>query len=235
MYNPTNLLKSPFRVLFLCVALSFFGMETIQSQSLEDFKKAASSKGVDAIPFSSLRSDAKSASSRVNSAKSSSKFKYDTFEKQKNNMFKSITDKQASIKKLREEIKEFQEDYENFDSSTLEKDIEDIEDEIEDVEENISDLNDRLEDISEAFLALAEARENLRILFSRAKSQVKSAKSSPDDYLGDDASEDDIDDFEDYCDTIEDIIEAGESEHKKQEDGALETAARFDTLRSRTS
>ena len=206
------------------------------SQSLADFKQAASKKGVNAIPFSDLRKEASSIAGEVDYAKpKATKYKYDTMERQKTNVLKEIKSIKEEIEETKDEIDDMKSKYDDVDVSSLERDLDKLEDELEKKEDKIEDMNDDIEDAIEAWKRLAAARGGLREAFDDALDELKSARSSPKRYLGSDASDDDIDDFEDYVDDIISHIKSRIDDHKVQEDGADGRVKDFSSLLKKNS
>ena len=215
----------------LCVLA---GGTVATAQDLDDFRRAAAADGVEVIPFEGLRREAASIAKEVERAKTASRWKFGTFEKQKNNLLKEKAKKQEEIEDKQEEIEDLKDKHEDVDVSSLESDLKDLNDDLEDIDDKIEDLNKELEEGAKAWERLWNARGGLRELFDDAMDDVKRAQSNPKKYLGDDASDEDLKKLKTYLEVIEDEIELGEETHKDQEEGAKKTEEKFRDLIRKT-
>jgi len=214
----------------LCIFCTLATGGVVTAQDLDDFRTAAAADGVNVIPFESLRRDATSVADEVERSKhEATQWKYDTYEDMKKNLLNKKAVKNVEIAAKEEEIEEL-EKLENADVSSYERELDELRDELGEINENIDNLNDDLEKAAEAWKRLWNARGGLRELFADAKSDVVSAKSRPEDYLGSDATEEDIESLKRYLDVIEDEIEAGEEGHRIQEEGAKTAEENFQNL-----
>jgi hypothetical protein len=205
-------------------------------QTLDDFKTAANSEGVNLIPFPDLRRDATAIADEVQRRKDDVKsFDYDVLEKQKNNLLKQVAAKQAEIEEFQQFKKAFEAKHPDSDLRTIDEyDIKPRTSAIAELNGQITAMNESLAKAVDGFERLYQARAGLREYFDKAMSQLSDAKSNPDPYLGGGASDDDKQQWTSYIDTIMDKIKAGISDHKVQEEGAQSTKVRFETLLKKT-
>jgi chromosome segregation ATPase len=204
-------------------------------QTLDDFKTAANSEGVNLIPFPDLRKDATAIADEVQRRKDDVKsFDYDVLEKQKNNLLKQVAAKQAEIEEIQQFKKAFEAKHPDSDLKTLDDDITKRTSAIAELNGQITAMNESLAKAVDGFERLYQARAGLREYFDKAMSQLSDAKSNPDRYLGGGASDDDKKQLTSYIDAIMDKIKAGMSDHKVQEEGAQSTKVRFETLLKKT-
>jgi hypothetical protein len=219
------------------VAFGIFALSGVKvsAQNLDAFRSAAAAKGVDVIPFPDLKSTATPIAAEVERAKTeATKYDFSLLERQKNNLFAEIKKTQEEIEKQTAEIEQFKRDHPDGDVSTLEDDLEELEETLAEHREGIEDMNDdTLEDAAEAWKRLWNARGGLREVFDDVLDELDEARSSPDDYLGDSPSAEDVDKLERYIDVIEDEIEIQAKTHLEQENGAKDTEQKFRTLLAR--
>jgi len=205
------------------------------SQTLDDFKTAASSDGVNLIPFPDLRKDATSIADDVQRRKDEAKaFDYNVFESQKNNLLKDIKKKKEEITGLRKEIDDMKSRYTEISLTCFEDDIAKRQKSIDGSNDKIKDMNDKMKNAVDVFERLYNARAGLREYFGKAMSQLSDVSSNASKYLGDNASEDDKKKLEEYTRVIEDQIQSRIKDHRDQEDGARKRKADFESLISRT-
>jgi chromosome segregation ATPase len=204
-------------------------------QTLDDFKTAANSEGVNLIPFPDLRRDATAIADEVQRRKDDVKsFDYDLLEKQKNNLLKQVAAKQAEIEEIQQFKKDFESQHPGADLRTFDDDIAKRTSAIAELNGQITTMNETLAKAVDGFERLYQARAGLREYFDKAMSQLSDAKSDPSRYLGSGASEDDKQQLTSYIDASMDKIKAGMSDHRVQENGAQSTKARFETLLKKT-
>lgn len=205
------------------------------SQNLDDFRTAASSDGVNLIPFPDLRKDATPIADDVQRRKDEAKsFDYDAFESQKNNLLKDIKKKNDEIESLKKDIDEMKKKYTEISVTCFEEDIAKRKKSIDGSNDKIKDMNDKMKNAVEVFDRLYNARAGLREYFEKAMSQLSDVRSNPGKYIGDNPSEDDKKKLEDYTKVIEDQIESRIKDHQDQENGAKKRKADFESLISRT-
>jgi len=204
-------------------------------QNLNDFKTAASSDGVNLIPFSDLRQEAASIADDVQRRKDeAAAFNYETFESQKNNFLKDIKKRNDEIESIKKDIADFSKRYTEFSTSCFDAEIDKRKKAIDEINGKIKDMNDKMKDAVEAFGRLYNARAGLREHFEKALSQLSDAKSNPNRILGDSPSDDDKKNLEEYINKIQDQIQAGIQGHKEQEEGAKKRQADYQSLIDRT-
>jgi len=204
-------------------------------QNLNDFKTAASSEGVNLIPFSDLRQEAASIADDVQRRKDeAAAFNYETFESQKNNFLKDIKKRNDEIESIKKDIADFSKRYTEFSTSCFDAEIDKRKKAIDEINGKIKDMNDKMKDAVEAFGRLYNARAGLREHFEKALSQLSDAKSNPNRILGDSPSDDDKKSLEEAINKIQDQIQAGIQGHKEQEEGAKKRQADYQALIDRT-
>jgi len=219
-------------LLYLCFILA---PSISFSQTLDDFRTAASSDGVNLIPFSDLRKDAVSIADDVQRRKDEAKsFDYEVFESQKNNVLKEIKKKNDEMEGLKKDIDDLKRKYTEVSVACLQDDIEKRKKVVSDNNDKIKDMNDKMSKAVEVFDRLYNARAGLREYFEKAISQLSDVRSNPNKYLGDNPSDDDKRKLEDYLKVIEDQIQSRIKEHKEQEDGAKKRKADYESLIART-
>lgn len=213
----------------LCLTAPF----VLHSQNLNDFKTAASSDGVNLIPFTDLRQEAASIANEVDSRKGDIKdFDYDVLEKQKNNLLKDIKKRNGEIERIQKEIDEFKKL--EFSTACMETEVESRKKMISDNNDKIKDMNDKLKRAAEAFDRLAQARGGLREYFEKALSQLSGVSSDFAKYIGSSPSDDDKKALDDAVRTIQDKINAGVKDHRDQEEGAKKRKSDYEELLNRT-
>jgi hypothetical protein len=202
-------------------ALFLAAPNSASGQTLDDFKNAAGKRGVESIPFSSLRDAAEDANDEVQLLK-------DTVNKvpeaallarQKDNIL-------AVIRKLKEELaKEIAATNEILkdDDATakmLAKEIEECQKDCQRIIDNaIARQNERMQLAADACGKFADARGKVREKFDEAKKLLDEAKSNPEKYLGSGASDEDKKKLGEYADSIKSGIASQEAEHLTQEIG----------------
>lgn len=218
----------------IIIVLMLLSIPESKAQDLEDFKRAASSSGVSAIPFESIRREAASIAKEVDYAKSNARYSYDDLKRTKTNLLKDRKLKEEAIEKEKKFVEDLKAKSDSY-SSSIEDDLKDLKEELEDINEQIDETNEEIEEAIEAAKRLWNARGGLREVFEDAEDEVSRAKSNPKNYLGSDASDDDIDTLKDYLDDIEDEMESGKRVHKEQEDGVKNTEKNLRALLAKTS
>jgi len=222
-------------VLALLMVWSAVGSSAF-GQKLDEFKKSAGfDKGVELIPFPDLRRDATAVADEVQRRKEETDaFKYDVFEKEKNNLLKEIKKREADIKGIQEDIADLKKKYEQIDVSSLENDIKKRQVEIEKIQAAVKQMNTAMEKAVDTFERLHQARAGLREYFDKALKQLSEVRSKPTDYLDSSATKEDEKQLLEYVSKIEDRIKSGESEHRKQEDWARDKAKEYTALIQKT-
>ena len=201
------------------------------SQNLDDFRTAASSNGVNLIPFTDLRKDATSIADDVQRRKDEAKsYDYDLFESQKNNMLKEIKKNNDDIASITKEIEVFKSKHPDGNTSSFDAEIDKEKKDISQYNDKIKDLNDKMGKAVEAYDRLYNARAGLREYFQKALDQLSDVKSNPDKYLGSSPTDDDRKKLQDYVGVIQDQIQSNMKTHQDQEDGAKKRKADFENL-----
>ena len=143
------------------------------AQNLDDFKSAAGSKGVQVIPFPSLRSDAEKLAAEVDKKKTEvQSLNYDVFEKQKDNILKDIKKRQEDITFIKKEIEEYKKKFTEVSFSCFEEDIKKKKEKIDGFNNQLNELNGKLKSAAEAFGNLNEARAKLRDQFYKVMREL---------------------------------------------------------------
>lgn len=208
----------------------------LQCQNLEDFRIASTAKGVDCIPFPDLHRDATSIANDVNRRKDEVKeFKYENFEKQKDNLLLETKKKKEEIESIKKDIEDFKNKHNDVSVSSFEADIKKKEEEIEVVNDKIKGMNDEMAKAEDSFDRLNHARAGLRESFDKVLDELSKARSNPDKYLGSSASDDDKRSLEGYIKDIEQHINDNIKDHKDQEEGAKKRKRDFEALIAKTS
>jgi hypothetical protein len=201
------------------------------SQSLDDFKTAASSNGVNLIPFPDLRRDATSIADEVQRRKDDTKsYDYDLLSSQKNNMLKEIKKNNDDIASINKEIEDFKRKHPDGNTSSFDEEINKEKKDIDQYNGKIKDLNDKMGKAVDVYDRLYNARAGLREYFQKALDQLSDAKSNPDKYLGSSPTDDDRKKLQDYVGVIQDQIQSNMKTHQDQEDGAKKRKADFENL-----
>ena len=201
------------------------------SQNLDDFRTAASSNGVNLIPFSDLRKDATPIADDVQRRKDEAQsFNYDQFLSQKNNMLKEIKKNNDDIASINKEIEDFKRRHPDGNTSSFDIEIDKEKKDISQYNDKIKDLNDKMSKAVEAYDRLYNARAGLREYFQKALNQLSDVKSNPDKYLGSSPTDDDRKKLQDYVKVIEDQIQSNVKTHQDQEEGAKKRKADFENL-----
>ena len=201
------------------------------SQTLDEFRTAASSKGVNLIPFSKLRTDATAIADEVERRKGeAASYNYETLEKQKKNMLEEIKKRNDAITSLNKEIEEFKSKYPDGSASSFNEEIEKRKKQIEEYNGKVKDLNEKLSKGADTFDRLNQARAGLRELFQDALNQLSDVNSNADKYLGSTPTDDDRNKLKEYVGVISDQIKSEQEQHKVQEDGAKGRKEDFEKL-----
>jgi hypothetical protein len=204
---------------------------TLFSQNLDDFRTAASSNGVNLIPFPDLRKDATSIADDVQRRKDEAKsFDYDLFASQKNNMLKEIKKNNDDITSITKEIEAFKSKHPDGNTSSFDEEINKEKKDISQYNDKIKDLNDKMGKAVEVYDRLYNARAGLREYFQKTLDQLSDVKSNPDKYLGSGPADEDKNKLQDYVKVIEDQIQSNMKTHQDQEDGAKKRKADFENL-----
>jgi chromosome segregation ATPase len=204
---------------------------TLFSQSLDDFRTAASSNGVNLIPFPDLRKDATSVADEVQRRKDDAKsYDYDLLASQKNNMLKEIKKDNDDIASITKEIEDFKSKHPDGNTSSFDGEIDKKKKDISGYNDKIKDMNDKLGKAVEVYDRLYNARAGLREYFQKALDQLSDVKSNPDKYLGSSPTDEDRKKLQEYVRVIEDQIQSSIKTHQDQEDGAKKRKADFENL-----
>jgi chromosome segregation ATPase len=204
---------------------------TLFSQNLDDFRTAASSNGVNLIPFPDLRKDATSIADDVQRRKDETKsYDYDLLASQKNNMLKEIKKDNDDIASITKEIEDFKSKHPDGSTSSFDGEIDKKKKDISGYNDKIKDMNDKLGKAVEVYDRLYNARAGLREYFQKALDQLSDVKSNPDKYLGSSPTDDDRKKLQEYVKVIEDQIQSNMQTHKDQEEGAKKRKADFENL-----
>jgi hypothetical protein len=207
----------------------------LYSQTLDDFRTAASGSGVNLIPYADLRRDATSVADEVQRRKDEAKsFDYDVFEGQKNNMLKEIKKKNDEIEGIKKDIEDLKKKYTEISVTCLENDIETRKKTIVENNDKIKDMNDKMKKAVDVYERLYNARAGLREYFDKALSQLSDSRSNPGKHLGDSASDDDKKKLDDYIKVIQDQIQSQIKDHQDQENGAKKRKADYENLIAKT-
>ena len=204
---------------------------TLFSQNLDDFRTAASSNGVNLIPFPDLRKDATSIGDEVQRRKDDTKsYDYDLLLSQKNNMLKEIKKDNDDIASITKEMQDFKSKHPDGNTSSFDEEINKEKKDISQYNDKIKDLNDKMGKAVDVYDRLYNARAGLREYFQKALDQLSDAKSNPDKYLGSSPTDDDRKKLQEYVKVIEDQIQSNMKTHQDQEDGAKKRKADFENL-----
>jgi hypothetical protein len=204
---------------------------TLFSQNLDDFRTAASSNGVNLIPFSDLRGDATPIADDVQRRKEETQaFNYDLFASQKNNMLKEIKKNNDDIASITKEIEDFKRKHPDGSTCSFDAEIEKEKKDISQYNDKVKDMNDKMGKAVEGFDRLYQARAGLREYFQKALDKLSDVKSNPDKYLGSSPTDDDRKKLQDYVKVIEDQIQSNVKTHQDQEEGAKKRKADFENL-----
>jgi hypothetical protein len=229
LVSPMNLLplKSTRLAWLIFVILPY----TLFSQNLDDFRTAASSNGVNLIPFPDLRRDATSVADDVQRRKDEAKsYDYDLFASQKNNMLKEIKKNNDDIASITKEIEDFKKKHPDGNTVSFDEEINKEKKDISMYNDKIKDMNDKMGKAVEVYDRLFNARAGLREYFQKALDQLSDVKSNPDKYLGSSPTDDDRKKLQEYVRVIEDQIQSNIKTHQDQEDGAKKRKADFENL-----
>jgi hypothetical protein len=205
------------------------------SQNLDDFRTAASSNGVNLIPFSDLRKDATPIADDVQRRKDDTQlYNYDLLASQKNNMLKEIKKDNDDIASITKEISDFKSKHPDGNTISFDEEINKKKKDIDQYNDKIKGINDKLALAVEAYDRLYNARAGLREYFKKSLDQLSDVKSNPDKYLGSSPTDDDRKKLQDYVKVIEDQIQTNVKTHQDQEDGAKKRKADFENLIKQT-
>lgn len=217
-------------IALICLLLAIVPLASI-GQNLDDFRTAASSDGVNLIPFPDIRKDATPIADEVQRRKDEAKsFDYGVFESQKNNLLKEIKKKNGEIESLKKDIDDMKRKYTEVSVACFEDDIKKRQKAIDDNNDKIKDLNDKMSKAVDVFDRLYNARAGLREYFEKALSQLSDVTSNSDKYIGSSPSDDDKKKLEDYVKVIQDQIQSRIKDHQDQENGAKKTKEDYENL-----
>lgn len=222
--------------LFALLCLLYAALPSLpQSQTLDDFRTAASSSNVDLIPFPDLRRDSGAIAAEVERRKIEVRsLNFGTFKARKNNMLEKINEAKAKIEKKNNEIADFKRQHPDGFVTPFEDEIKEQRQIIDDYENKIKDLNKDIAKAADVFDRLNNARAGLREYFDKALRQLAEARSNPSRHLGSSPSADDIKRLEGYINVIEDQINSQVKEHQVQEKGAKDTKEEYEALMNKT-
>ena len=208
----------------------------VSAQDLDAFRTAAAANGVNVIPFPDLRAEATSIADEVQRRKVDQRYDYSLLERQKNNLLQAVKEARELIRKKDAEIEEFKRAHPDGSVSSLEGERRTLQDKLEDQLEAVEDMNDDvIDDAIEAWQRLWNARAGLREAFDKVLRKLPDVKSSPGNYIGSNATPEDIDKLKRYVDVIEDEVEIRARNHKDEEDGAKGMIGKLTALRAKDS
>jgi uncharacterized phage infection (PIP) family protein YhgE len=217
-------------LLTLVVAFSF---HLLPAQSLDDFKKSASyDRGVEIIPFSSLRSSATSIADDVQDLKEeySNASSLSSFTAKKKKLLGTI----AGNTKKRDAAKALQAEYPDVTVDEWVRDVDESTKAIDQANTELNALNEEMKGVVNKLNELMEARRDLYDKFKEVITELKNAESNPSKYIGDNPSEDDVRALNGYIDEITDNIEDENEKHLNEISNEESAKKNLETLIGKT-
>jgi hypothetical protein len=216
-------------VLFLLISPRIF------CQKLDDFKQAATERGVESIPFSSLKSDARDIQGDINSCKSTlASFEdWATYDRKKRKDYTAIRLENDIVKKRQDYIKSLKE--KNVDASEFEKELETNFKTIKDYNDDIAAINYQISKAIDAWDIMIRLRAKIAVKYKDVLEALSNAKSSPNQFLGDNPTEEDRNKLLEYIETIQKTIEAGRIGHATEETEAVSAKNNMKEVLERSS
>jgi hypothetical protein len=204
-------------------------------QTLDDFRVAAQSKGVQSIPFPSLRGDAESIQGDVESWKrtTANYEKAEVYERRKGEAYKNIRLENETIKDRQDYIKSLKE--KSVDASQFEKELDGNYKKVKDYEKEIEAINNEVSKAMEAWDRLGRLRGGLREKFDDVLDKLSGARSDPNHYLGSSATDEDKTKLMGYIKTIEDGIKSEAPGHAEQEKSCYNARQNMESVLKKNS
>ncbi len=221
-------------VILFCLML-VVAPSMVFSQNLDDFKSGAQSRGVESIPFSSLRGDAGSINRDIESwkEKTASFQKWETYERKKIENYKQIRLENDDLKKRQEYVASLKS--KNVDASQFEKELDPINKKIKNYKEEIEAINYEISKAIDAWDRLGRLRGGLREKFDDVLYKLADAKSSPNRYLGSNPTEEDKRKLIGYINDIEAGIKSQLNGHAEAEKACFNAKQNMENVLRRNS
>jgi hypothetical protein len=207
----------------------------VLGQNLDDFRVAAQNKGVQSIPFSSLRSDAGSIQGDINSWKqtTASFQEWKAYDRQKAENYKNIRLENETIKSRQDNINSLKS--RNVDASQFEKELEGNYSKVKSYQQNIEAINYEVSKAVDAWDKLGKLRGKQREKFNDVLYKLSDAKSSPNPYLGSNPTPEDKAKLMGYIKDIEDGIKSEIAGHTDAEKACFNAKQNMESVLRRNS
>ena len=204
-------------------------------KTLDDFKTAAQSTGVQAIPYSSPRGDAASIQRDIASRKKElASFKdWKEYDRDKIENYKSIRLENEIIKKRQDYIDGLK--AKGTDASQFQKELDENKKNVKSYEAKIAAINDEVSKAADVWERLYKLRGGQREKFDDVLSKLYSSKSSPSPHLPSSPTEEDKKKLFEYIDTITAHIKSEAVRHAKEEENDYNAKRNMDNVLRRTS
>ncbi len=204
-------------------------------QTLDEFKTAAGSTGVQSIPYSSPRGDGAAIQRDIDSRKEELRaFKdWKEYDRAKIENYKKIRLENEIIKKRKDYIAELKS--RNVDASQFEKEVDENFKNVKSYEDNVVDINNEVSKAADVWDKLTRLRGGQREKFNDVLSKLSSSKSSPSTHLPSSPTEEDKKQLFEYIDTITAHIQSEAVKHAVEETNDKNAKQNMDNVLKRTS
>ena len=235
---PKTWIYSAFRATFALLLTISLALPVV-GQNLSEFKSRASRTGVDAIPYSSLRSTAERAEDDKDDAydEAKSKFGYEALKLKKRQA-------ENDLKKAKEKLEDAEDAYEEQkrylpdDTDDQEEAVKKAKEAVADVEERLDDIEDEISNGERKWREVATLRGKVREAFDDVEDELEESKDRPENHIGRKPTDpDDLEEWEEdreelngYIDKILAHIRSQKAGHKTAEDQAKRTADNISRL-----
>ena len=228
-------MKKRFGAIFVSSLLFLAIPACIFSQNLDDFKEAKGNLGVKSIPFSSLRGEAGSIQDDINSCRVTCQSfeNWKTYDRNKSKDYTAIRMEKEDIKKKQDYIASLKE--KNVNASEFEKELEANFKTLQGYNEDIAAINYQINKAIDAWDMMYRLRGKLKVKFNDVLIKLSEAKSSPNQFLGNNPTEEDRSRLLEYINSIEENIKSEESGHATAEKEANDAKENMQRVLARSS
>lgn len=199
LIRKTNLLSA--LLIFGFILSSFLA----QSQTLSDFRSAASKSKMAVIPYKPLVKKIAEAQKKKGVAfRAIAGYRIGELTSTKKNKLQAIKDKKEAIKEAEDELKDYDGDS-SSEKSKLSSEVKKLEDELEDLDDELSTLNTKIKTGGEKWEALYNARMEVKSKYIDVKNALQKSLSSPSNHLGSKPSSSDREAYDQYEDDVREL------------------------------
>jgi Skp family chaperone for outer membrane proteins len=229
------------RILFyliLCTSAVLFST-TAMSQDLDDFRDCSREKGIAAIPYSRIRSDAQRAEDAKKSAEleAKSKFGVKALTNNLKDVKEALEDEQKVLARAKKELEEAKRLHPAV-IKTEEEAVKESEERMEDLEEKVKECYEEIDYGMDHWKQLAVARGKVYAQFDKAIRALRDSERDPEEHIGDKPSDpEELKEWEEkkkllmgYIRSIRDHLEDGQEGHDKARKQAEESVSNLDRL-----